>query len=602
MKIGIGAKLTTGMTLTPQMQQAIRLLQLSSLELEQEVQLKLDSNPLLEREEEWETSYEDPDNLPDGENYLKQDMDKDYNYDDDDYQVEGVELSEVDLDDYTRHETEMLEDYLASDDFYPASASQDYPQHIEPSAVHEYASHSPSNSYSDSYGDKHRDSYADSDYRYDEEFGLDGIDSSEHLSSEHLSSQQIDMPVDAQWDDIYSYESAAATGIDSEDSQDDYKLATQGNIQDYVRWQLNLRRLSTIDMLMAEYLIDSMDERGFITLSNDELFQSFDTMLSFYQVENVDLALEDIELVVKQIQNCEPLGVGARNLAECLLIQLNKLPSDTPSWQAAKQILMHSEFFANNNINALLKSSNLDVSEIQPALALLRTLNPNPALSYEKSQRQLDNAIESYDIPDVIVVQRGKHWEVSLNPETLPKLRINQVYAKLVNRNDNSEQGVYLKEQLYDARLFIRSIEERNQNLLKVATCIVKRQQAFFEQGVMAMQPMVLKDVADEVGLHESTVSRITTSKTIVTPKGLFSLKYFFSSQVSSDEGEGVSSTAISAMIKQMIEAEDPKKPLSDSSIMKHLQDKGIDIARRTVTKYREGMNIGSSTQRKVRF
>lgn len=591
MKIGIGAKLTTGMTLTPQMQQAIRLLQLSSLELEQEVQLKLDSNPMLEREEEWETSYEDADNLPDGENYPKQDMDNDYDYDydDDDYQVEGVELSEADLDDYNRHETEVLEDYLASDDFYPAFASQDYLQHSEPSAVHEYASHSPSDSYSDS--------YADSDYSYDEEFGLDGID-----SSEHLSSQQIDMPVDAQWDDIYSYESSATTGIDSEDSQDDYKLATQGNIQDYVRWQLNLRRLSTIDMLMAEYLIDSMDERGFITLSNDELFQSFDTMLSFYQVENVDLALEDIELVVKQIQNCEPLGVGARNLAECLLIQLNKLPSDTPSWQAAKQILMHSEFFANNNINALLKSSNLDVSEIQPALALLRTLNPNPALSYEKSQRQLDKGIESYDIPDVIVVQRGQHWEVSLNPETLPKLRINQVYAKLVNRNDNSEQGVYLKEQLYDARLFIRSIEERNQNLLKVATCIVKRQQAFFEQGVMAMQPMVLKDVADEVGLHESTVSRITTSKTIVTPKGLFSLKYFFSSQVSSDEGEGVSSTAISAMIKQMIEAEDPKKPLSDSSIMKNLQDKGIDIARRTVTKYREGMNIGSSTQRKVRF
>ena len=308
MKIGIGAKLTTGMTLTPQMQQAIRLLQLSSLELEQEVQLKLDSNPLLEREEEWETSYDDADNLPDGENYPEQDMDNDYDYDDDDYQVEGVELSEADLDDYNRHETEVLEDYLASDDFYPASASQDYPEHSEPSAVHEYASHSPSDSYSDSYDDKHRDSDADSDYRYDEEFGLDGID-----SSEHLSSQQIDMPVDAQWDDIYSYESSAATGIDSEDSQDDYKLATQGNIQDYVRWQLNLRRLSTIDMLMAEYLIDSMDERGFITLSNDELFQSFDTMLSFYQVENVDLALEDIELVVKQIQNCEPLGVGARN-------------------------------------------------------------------------------------------------------------------------------------------------------------------------------------------------------------------------------------------------------------------------------------------------
>lgn len=576
MKIGIGAKLTTGMTLTPQMQQAIRLLQLSSLELEQEVQLKLDSNPMLEREESWDDGYEDADHVNDTDNDPAHYPDHypDHDTDKDDEQA-------VDKDDRSEYADYLLGDAAKAgldthfdDDIYQSYDGQNYRQTSDLTVSTDYGN---------------------SDY--DDEYGLDGMD-----ASEHLTRQQIDMPVDAQWDDIYSYESADTVDWDNEGGSDDYKFATQGNIQDYVRWQLNLRRLSTIDMLIATYLIDSMDERGFITLSTAELFQSFDTLLSFYQVDDVELALEDIELVVKQIQNCEPVGVGARNLAECLLIQLNKLPTDTPSWQAAKQILMHAEFFANNNINALLKSTQLDVSEIQPALALLRTLNPNPALSYEKSQRHSDKMVESYDIPDVIVVNHSKGWEVSLNPETLPKLRINQVYAKLVSRNDNSEQGVYLKEQLYDARLFIRSIEERNQNLLKVATCIVKRQQAFFEQGVMAMQPMVLKDVADEVGLHESTVSRITTSKTILTPKGLFSLKYFFSSQVSSEEGEGVSSTAISAMIKQMIDAEDAKKPLSDSAIMQRLQDKGIDIARRTVTKYREAMNIGSSTQRKVRF
>lgn len=572
MKIGIGAKLTTGMTLTPQMQQAIRLLQLSSLELEQEVQLKLDSNPMLEREEAWDAPFEDDNGLTDAGSYPDQQTDHKGERANDEFDTRDIGEPLFDDD----RQSNRTEHYHDADNNYPSYTAQDYHQASE--SAFSSTSHTSSSD-------------------YDDDYGLDAID-----ASEHLTSQQIDMPVDAQWDDVYSYESSTTMGLETDDNHDDYKLATQGNIQDYVRWQLNLKHFSNIEMLIAEYLIDSMDERGFITLSNEELYHSFDTMLSFYQVEQIDLELADIELVVKQIQNCEPLGVGARNLAECLLIQLSKLPTTTPYWQAAKQILMHSEFFANNNINALLKSSNIDVSEIQPALALLRTLNPNPALSFEMSQRQPDKTVQSYDIPDVIVVQRANGWEVSLNPETLPKLRINQVYAKLVSRNDNSEQGVYLKEQLYDARLFIRSIEERNQNLLKVATCIVKRQQAFFEQGVMAMQPMVLKDVADEVGLHESTVSRITTSKTMLTPKGLFSLKYFFSSQVSNDEGEGVSSTAISAMIKQMIEAEDPKKPLSDSSIMKRLQDSGIDIARRTITKYREAMNIGSSTQRKVRF
>lgn len=543
MKMGLGTKLSTGLSLTPQMQQAIRLLQLSSLELEQEVQQKLDSNPLLERDdgEEWQN---EPDHASDSA---------------------------------SNSDSQAPKDDIADATFDPSNDWQDNWQR---------------NQKTDSTrGDE------DSDNWQEQEYGSDGIDSSEHFASD-----TFEMNVDTHWDEVYTHEPTGLSRIDTEELDDDYKFSTQGNIQDHVRWQLNFKHLSQIDMMIAEYLIDSMDERGFIQLDSQELFHSLDTMLSFYQLEEVELDFDDIEVVVKHIQSCEPLGVGARNLAECLLLQLNRLPKDTDYLDKAKKLLAYPEYFVSNNISALLKATGLMLDDITPSLALIRTLDPNPALSYQQTQSQFDFAPESYDIPDVLVSQTRGGWQVQLNPETLPKLRINQHYANLVNRSDNSEQGVYLKEQLQDARLFIRSIEERNQNLLKVATCIVKRQQGFFEQGVTAMQPMILKDVADEVELHESTVSRITTSKTMLTPRGLFSLKYFFSSQVTNDDGDGVSSTAISAMIKQMIDNEDPKKPLSDSTIMDKLKADGIDIARRTVTKYREAMNIGSSTQRKQRF
>lgn len=536
MKMGLGVKLTTGMTLTPQMQQAIRLLQLSSLELEQEVQLKLDSNPLLEREEVWET---------------------------DEGQMTADDFAKVELQSNINNSDNQAD---WQDDFYRQK-----------------------NSNTSKDDDENFDDYQD--------FGNDAVDSFDHFSSENL-----EMTIDTQWDEVYTHEPTGLSQVDTDDFDDDFKFSTQGNIQDHVRWQLNFKHLSDIEMMLAEYLIDSMDDRGFIHLDSKELFNSFDMMLSFYQVDDVELDLDDIEVVIKHIQSCEPLGVGARNLAECLTLQLNRLPQETPYLQKAKQLLMYPEFFANNNITALLKATDLSLEDLQPCLALLRTLDPNPASSYQQSQEKFDFAPESYDIPDILVAPVKNDWQVRLNPDTLPKLRVNEEYANLVSRQDNSEQGLYLKEQLTDARLFIRSIEERNQNLLKVATCIVKRQQAFFEQGITAMQPMILKDVADEVGLHESTVSRITTSKTMLTPKGLFSLKYFFSSQVSNSDGDGVSSTAISAMIKQMIDEEDPKKPLSDSTIVDKLKENGIDIARRTVTKYREAMNIGSSTQRKQRF
>ena len=323
--------------------------------------------------------------------------------------------------------------------------------------------------------------------------------------------------------------------------------------------------------------------------------------------------------MLRVIQSCDPLGVGARNLSECLAIQLSKLDAKTEHLSSAKALLSASEHLVSNNIKALMQSSGLKAEQITPALTLLRQLNPAPGLAFQSSQANYDQTPESYDIPDVLVTpirrQSGAQesaietqralqddrWQVSLNPDTLPKLRINKEYANLVKRGDDSSDNQYLRENLTDAKLFIRSIEERNQNLLKVATSIVQRQQEFLRYGASAMQPLILKDVAAEVDLHESTVSRLTTSKSILTPQGLFSLKHFFSSHVSSSEGD-ISSTAISAMIKQLIADEEPKKPLSDSRLQQYLHKEGIDIARRTVAKYREAMGIGSSTQRKQKY
>lgn len=569
MKMGLGAKLTTGLSLTPQMQQAIRLLQLSSLELEQEVQAKLDSNPLLEREEDWESE-------PNADDFLQA----------------GKTESEFG----DNFDSNLTSDFKEVDNEFSDNFDKNFDSDFDDFSK---------NSFEDNWKNSSLSMSLDEDFSYDNdnafegEWGSDGDDSTSQFESNQLG----DMVIDTQWDEVYTHEPTGLSQVDTSEISDDYKFSTQGTIQDHVRWQLNFKHLSDLEMMMAEYLIDSMDDMGFITLSTEDLFRSLDTMLSFYQMDDeLELDPSDIEVVVKHIQNCEPLGVGARNLAECLTIQLNRLPADTPYLSQAKKLLQYPDYFVSNNINALLKATNLSLDDIPKSLELIRTLDPNPALSYAKTQEQFDFAPDSYDVPDVLVSQDKKGWHVQLNPETLPKLRVNQEYASLISKNDDSPQNVYLKEHLVDARLFIRSIEERNQNLLKVATCIVKRQQAFFEEGVMAMQPMILKDVADEVELHESTVSRITTSKTMLTPKGLFSLKYFFSSQVTSEDGEGVSSTAISAKIKQMIDEEDPKKPLSDSTIMDILKKEGIDIARRTVTKYREAMNIGSSTQRKQRF
>ena len=560
MSFGLATTLNTSQKLTPQMQQAIKLLQLSSLELAQEVQAKLDSNPLLERVEEDEDDYDSFDSY-------------------DSHKGEPLTLDSwnrnTSVDSFAKSTHSLDDGFDYSDN---SSDSLDKLQQA-------------------SFDDEAIDNYA-----------VEGDDYSGFDSGNYASAA------------IGSGSLSAHSANGNNEDFDSYQGSTSATIQDHVRWQLNFKRLSETDTLIAEYLMDSMDEMGFIRLDIDELLQSFDTIASFYQWDE-RVEHDEVMAVLRMIQSCDPLGVGARNLNECLALQLSKLDTNTKYLKEAQALLSASEHLVSNNIKALTELTGLAPEQITPALNLLRTLNPSPGLLFQSSQPDYMQPSESYDIPDVLVTPIRRHnsnhttdnkngndttaqidgWQVRLNPDTLPKLQVNQEYANLVKRGDDSPDNQYLRENLTDARLFIRSIEERNQNLLKVATSIVRYQQEFLQHGATAMQPLILKAIAEEVDLHESTVSRLTTSKTILTPQGLFSLKHFFSSHVSSSDGD-ISSTAISAMIKQLIADEDPKKPLSDSRIKDSLFAEGIDIARRTVAKYREAMNIGSSTQRKQKY
>ncbi|PYE40920.1 RNA polymerase factor sigma-54 [Psychrobacter fozii] len=552
MSFGLATTLSTSQKLTPQMQQAIKLLQLSSLELAQEVQIKLDSNPLLERIED----------------------------DDDEYEHSNDDI------------TDELSDSLTLDSWNQSTGTESF------------TTKSDSNTTTSDYDNELSDSFDKLQQANIDDGAIDNhtMDSDDYSSFDNSA-------------DSSNYASAASSsGSKGDDDFDSYQGGTSATIQDHVRWQLNFKHLSEADMLIATYLMDSMDDMGFVRLDIDELLQSFDTMASFYQWDE-SVEQDEVMAVLRIIQSCDPLGVGARNLSECLAIQLSKLDSNTESLKEAQALLSASEYLVSNNIKALTEQTGLAAEKITPALNLLRSLNPSPGLLFHSSQPDYAREPDSYDIPDVLVTPVRRHssnttagtdaqedgWQVRLNPDTLPKLRVNQEYANLVKRGDDSPDNQYLRENLTDARLFIRSIEERNQNLLKVATSIVRYQQEFLQHGATAMQPLILKVIAEEVDLHESTVSRLTTSKTILTPQGLFSLKHFFSSHVSSTDGD-VSSTAISAMIKQLIADENPKKPLSDSRIKDSLLVEGIDIARRTVAKYREAMNIGSSTQRKQKY
>ncbi|MDX1655940.1 MAG: RNA polymerase factor sigma-54, partial [Candidatus Competibacteraceae bacterium] len=307
-----------------------------------------------------------------------------------------------------------------------------------------------------------------------------------------------------------------------------------------------------------------------------------------------DLEFDEVEAVLHRVQRFDPPGVAARHPGECLLLQLEQLPSTTSRLAQARELITHHlESLAGRDFNLLMRRLRVSREELQEIVALIQTLEPYPGSQFEAEPPQ-------YVTPDVFVYKQQHAWRVEINPDSAPKLRINSQYAGMVRRADSSADNTYLKNHLQEARWFLKSLRNRSETLLKVASCIVERQRAFLEHGEEQMKPLVLRDIAETVGMHESTISRVTTQKYMHTPRGIYEFKYFFSSHVGTNDGGEASSVAIRAMIKKLISDENPQKPLSDSKIAQLLsQESSVKVARRTVAKYREAMSIPSSTDRK---
>jgi len=495
MKASLQLKMGQHLTMTPQLQQAIRLLQLSTLDLQQEIQEALDSNPMLEVEEH------EHDDLPD----LSRNSDHD------------TTSNEVSSQDDSHNDTPELD---------------------------------------------------------------------EQWSQEQLPD---DLPVDSQWEDTYQTTASVASGSSSNAIDDDFdydsRHASTEDLQDHLLWQLNLTPMSDTDREIALMLIDGVDDDGYLHTTVEDILESMDPAL--------DVEEDEVMAVLHRLQQFDPAGAFARDLRECLMLQLQQLPAETPWLSEAKMVIRdYIELLGSKDYPTLMRKTKLREDDLKAVLRLIKELNPKPGSGISAEQAE-------YVVPDVLVCNIRDEWRVELNPDIAPKLRVNADYASLVRRSDNSTDNAFLRDHLQEARWFIKSLQSRNETLLKVATKIVEYQIEFFEQGEEAMKPLVLHDIAEAVGMHESTISRVTTQKYMHTPRGIFELKYFFSSHVSTDGGGECSSTAIRAMIKKLIAEENARKPLSDNKIAAVLGEKGIQVARRTVAKYREAMMIPPSNERK---
>ena len=496
MKPSLVLKMGQQLTMTPQLQQAIRLLQLSTLDLQQEIQEALESNPMLERQEEGE------------------------DFDNADPMADNVEHAQ-------------------------AASAPEQPDHQETAPT------------------------VDS---------LDEGDWGERIPNE--------LPVDTAWEDVYQT-SASSLPSNSDDDEWDFTTRTSAgeSLQEHLLWQLNLAPMSDTDRLIAVTLIDCINNQGYLEESLEEVLEAFDPEL--------DIELDEVEAVLHRIQQFEPAGVGARDLRECLLLQLRQLDSATPWLSEAKRLTSdYLDLLGSRDYNQLIRRLKLKEDELRQVIELIQSLNPRPCSQISANEPE-------YVVPDVIVRKHNERWLVELNQESMPRLRVNPQYAGFVRRADSSADNTFMRNQLQEARWFIKSLQSRNETLMKVASQIVEHQRGFLEYGDEAMKPLVLHDIAEAVGMHESTISRVTTQKFMHTPRGIYELKYFFSSHVSTSEGGECSSTAIRAIIKKLVTAENQKKPLSDSKIAGLLEAQGIQVARRTVAKYRESLGIAPSSERK---
>ncbi len=488
MKQSLQLRLGQNLTMTPQLQQAIRMLQLSTLELQIEVQQALESNLMLE------------------------------------------EITDDD---------EELNLHAPSE---PTADNSDEPiaEPVEAAAV-------------------------------------------EGMEADTLPDE---LPVDSAWEDVYEPLASGPTPVDDGDRPFEYSDTSSESLREYLTWQMRLTPITETDQLVAEAIIDAVDDDGMLSLPLEEIHEGLLRELP-------ELEFDEVEAVLHIVQSFDPPGVAGRDLRESLLIQLRQLAPDTP-WLTETQLLLerHFDLLAKRDYNQLKRRLKLEEEDLVRVIRLVQSLNPRPG-------NQISASGSEYVVPDVIV-RRGKdRWLVELNPETAPRLRINSHYASLIKQVSDSRDSTTMKNHLQEARWFIKSLLSRNETLLRVATAIVEHQRDFLEQGEVGMKAMVLHDIADELGLHESTISRVTTRKYMHTPRGVFELKYFFSSHVGTSDGGEASSTAIRALIKQLIGDENAAKPLSDSKIADLLAKQGIQVARRTVAKYREAMAIPPSNERK---
>ncbi len=395
-----------------------------------------------------------------------------------------------------------------------------------------------------------------------------------------------DEPVETSWDDLYPSSGARASGSESQVDLLDNRSAAEEGLRDHLLWQAQFTGLSPRDQAIAAALIDAIDEDGYLGADVQEICGDLGSDLGEVQTEEV-LA------VLRLVQQLDPVGCGARDLSETVQVQLRQLPPNTPGLETALQIAQgYLELLGQRGPGALARAMRLPREQIESAVALIRRMDPKPGARIGQWQAE-------YAVPDVLVRKIDGVWRVELNPEVTPRLRIHPYYAGLVRSADKSPDNQYLRNQLQEARWLLRSLQSRAETLLRVASAIVSRQRPFLEYGEQAMRPLVLREIAEELDLHESTVSRVTTRKSMHTPRGVFEFKYFFSSHVHTAEGGTCSATAIRALIRKLIAAEPPGKPLSDSRIAAILSERGIEVARRTVAKYRESMQIPSSTERR---
>jgi RNA polymerase sigma-54 factor len=471
MRPSLQLKLSQHLALTPQLQQSIRLLQMSTLELEQELEKYVSENPLLEREEE-----EYAPTLP----------------------QPGSNEAEI--------------------------AASEKP---EPEPVAE-----PSSADDESW------------------LGEEG-----------------------------SYSSSSGSFDDDDNEYQDIQAATT-SLREHLSWQLGLMTIPERDRTLVQCLIEALDDDGYLTQTLEELAETLPAEL--------EIEPEELQIALRHLQYFDPTGVGARNAQECLALQLAILPADDIQVLALKIVRDHLALLAGRDFVKLKKLTGCDDDALRAAQLLIRSLNPRPGAQYTALAAR-------YVTPDVVVRKLRGHWTVNVNSDAFPRLRINSLYAQILSR----QRGSGLAGQLQEARWLIKNIQQRFDTILRVAQAIVDRQRQFLDHGEVAMRPLVLREIADILGLHESTVSRVTTQKYMATPRGIFELKYFFGSHVATETGGACSATAIRALIKQLIGAEEPKKPLSDSQISEVLGQQGIVVARRTIAKYREALNIPPVNLRK---